>query len=263
MMNTDNLASLKDTLKYQGFGDQVNEQLEKAIRNEEKEIKLTASFSHELPVSIKDDPLTKDRMTYELNFKQGKNGLYYFNSYQAKLESPLFQDRQQMFYLDNGRTYTAKEAYNLLSGRSVYKQLESKEGNRYKAFVQLDFEGERKPNGNYPMKSYHEKFGFNVSEALSKLPVKFSSIEERDKLIKSLEKGNLQKVALADGQVLYAKTVPANKALRFYDEKLQPTQVMGSMQVEQKAKQEPAAVVEMAPSPEQKASGGRKRTVKV
>jgi hypothetical protein len=38
---------------------------------------------------------------------------------------------------------------------------------------------------------------------------------------------------------------------------------MGSMQVEQKAKQEPAAVVEMAQSPEQKASGGRKRTVKV
>jgi hypothetical protein len=79
------------------------------------------------------------------------------------------------------------------------------------------------------MKSYHENFGFNDSEALSKLPVKFSSIVERDKLIKLLEKGNLQKVALADGQVLYAKTVPANKALRFYYEKLQPTQVIGSI----------------------------------
>ncbi len=94
MMNTDNLANLYDTLKYQGVGDKVNEQLEKAIRNEVKEIKLTASFSHELPVSIKDDPLTKDRLTHEFNFKQGKNGLNYFNSYQAKLESPLFQDRR-------------------------------------------------------------------------------------------------------------------------------------------------------------------------
>ena len=56
MMNTDNLSNLKDTLKYQGFGELVNEQLEKAIRNEEKEFKLTASTSHDLPISIKDDP---------------------------------------------------------------------------------------------------------------------------------------------------------------------------------------------------------------
>jgi hypothetical protein len=263
MMNTDNLANLKDTLKYQGFGDLMNEQLEKAIRNEEKEFKLSASISHDLPVSVKDDPLTKDRMTYELNFKQGKNGIYYFNSYQAKLESPIFQDRQQQFYLDNGRTYTAKEAYNLLSGRSVYKQLESKEGNRYKAFVQLDFDGERKPNGNYPVKSYHEKFGFNVSEALSKLPLKFSSIEDRDRLIKSLEKGNLQKVQMADGQMLYAKTVPSNRALKFYDEKLQSTQVMGAMKVEHKAKPESAPAMTMEQAPEEKASGGRKKSVKV
>jgi hypothetical protein len=55
-----------------------------------------------------------------------------------------------MFYLDNGRTHTAKEVYNLLSGRSVYKKLESNEGNRYKAFVQLDFEGSGNPTGTIP-----------------------------------------------------------------------------------------------------------------
>ena len=136
MMNTKNLSDLKDTLKYQGFGEQLNNDLEKAITKGEKTFTLEATHIHDLPISKPDDPLTRDKVTYELSFKQGKNEQYYFNSYLAKLESPLFKDRQQTFYLDMGRTYTAKEAYNLLSGRSVYKSLQNKEGQRYNAFVQ-------------------------------------------------------------------------------------------------------------------------------
>jgi hypothetical protein len=30
-------------------------------------------------------------MTFELNFKQGKNELYYFNSYKARLDAPYLR----------------------------------------------------------------------------------------------------------------------------------------------------------------------------
>ena len=65
-----------------------------------------------------------------------------------------------------------------------------------------------------------------IKKALSKLPLKFSSNEDRNKLIKSLEKGNLQKVQMDDGQTLYAKTSPASKSVRIYDERLQPVRIM-------------------------------------
>jgi hypothetical protein len=263
MMNIKNLNDLKDTLKYQGFGEQLNNDLEKAVTKGEKTFTLEATHIHDLPISKPDDPLTRDKVTYELSFKQGKNEQYYFNSYQAKLESPLFKDRQQTFYLDMGRTYTAKEAYNLLSGRSVYKSLQNKEGQRYNAFVQLDFKGEQKANGNYPLKSYHENYGFRLSETIAELPIKFSSLEERDRLIKSLEKGNLQKVQLTDGQTLFAKTVPASRSLKFYDDKLQPTQVNSLKGPEVAAKAEPAPVIALDTSPEAKASSGKKKGVKL
>lgn len=263
MMNIKNLNDLKETLKFQGFGDQLNNDLEKAVTKGEKTFTLSTVHVHDLPISKPDDPLTKDRVTYELSFKQGKNEQYFFNSYQAKLESPLFKDRQQTFYLDMGRTYTAKEAYNLLSGRSVYKSLQNKEGQRYNAFVQLDFKGEQKANGNYPLKSYHENYGFRLSQTIAELPIKFSSLEERDRLIKSLEKGNLQKVQLSDGQTLFAKTVPATRSLKFYDDKLQPIQVNSIKGPELAAKAESAPVTALDTSPEAKASSGKKKGVKL
>ena len=262
-MNTQNIEDLKDTLKYKGFGEQVNAALEKAIADKDKTFTLKAEFLHDMPLSIAGDPKTQDRMTFELNFKQGKNELYYFNSYKARLDSPLFQSREQTFYLDKGRGYTAKEAYNLLAGRSVYKTLESKEGNRYKAFVQMDFAGERKPNGNYPMKSYHENYGFKVSTALQQHPLRFASLEDRDKVVRSLERGNLQRVQLEDGRELYAKTSPQTKSIRFYDHKLQPAQTTAEPVREQKAKAESAPAAAAEPSVEEKPSASKKKGVRV
>ena len=262
-MNTQNIEDLKDTLKYKGFGEQVNAELEKAIARKDQTFTLKAEMLHDMPLSIAGDPKTQDRITYELNFKQGKNELYYFNSYKARLDSPLFQSREQTFYIDKGKGYTAKEAYNLLAGRSVYKTLETKEGNRYKAFVQMDFAGERKPNGNYPMKSYHENYGFNVSTALQQHPLRFASLEDREKVVRSLERGNLQRVQLEDGRELFAKTSPQTKAIRFYDEKLQPVQTTAAAVQEKKAKTEIAPAVASEPAVEEKPSAGKKKGVRV
>jgi hypothetical protein len=266
-MNTENLEELKKTLKYLGFGELMNEALGKALESGKKEFTLNTRMSYNLPISMPEDPKTMDRVNYDLTFKQGKNGVTYFNSYVAKLESPLFNERQQTFYVDKGRTFTAKESYNLLSGRSVYKALENKEGERYRAFVQLDFKGELKPNGNYPVKSFHDKYGFNLQEKLGQIPLRFSSLEERDRIIKGLERGNLQKMQLQDGRIVYGQTLPADKSLRLYDEKLQSVVAGRERGPEQKsgrgAMPEPKPATPDETSPEIKASGARRKGAKV
>ncbi|NDC79279.1 MAG: hypothetical protein EBZ67_15635 [Chitinophagia bacterium] len=271
-MNTENYEELKKSLKYLGFGELLNEDLGKAMRAGEKQFTLQTRLSFPLPNSVPEDPRTLDRVAYDLSFKQGRNGITYVNSYLAKLESPLFPERQQIFYIDKGRSFTAKESYNLLSGRSVYKSLENREGERYKAFVQLDFRGELKPNGNYPLKSFHEKFGFQVGEAVAKMPIRFDTLEERDRIIRGLERGNLQKMVLQDGRTVFAQTLPVDKSLRLYDEKLQAVTVhagRGQAQApsekgrEARPETAPAAVASPESGVEAKASGGRRKGVKV
>jgi len=267
-MNIENYEELKKSLKYMGFGELMNEALGKAMSEGQKQFTLNTRMSYALPNSQPEDPATLDRVAYDLTFKQGKNGVTYFNSYVAKLESPLFNERQQVFYIDKGRSFTAKESYNLLSGRSVYKHLESREGERYKAFVQLDFRGALKPNGNYPMKSYHEKFGFNVGEAVARLPIRISSLEERDRIVRGLERGNLQRVELQDGRTVFAQTLPVDKSLRLYDEKLQSVSVSNASgrtqsPVERTRDPKPATAAAPVVAPETgeeiKHSGRRKR----
>ena len=263
-MNTENFEELKKTLKYLGFGELMNDALGKALDSGKQQFTLNTRMSYGLPISIPEDPKTMDRVHYDLTFKQGKNGVTYFNNYVAKLESPLLNERQQTFYVDKGRTFTAKESYNLLSGRSVYKALENKEGERYRAFVQLDFKGEQKPNGNYPLKSYHEKFGFNLQEKVSQLPIRFSSLEERDRIIRGLERGNLQKIQLQDGRTAYAQTLPSDKSLRLYDEKLQSVVVGKEKALEQKSERgsgtmAPKPLTPEETSPDIKNSGSRRK----
>lgn len=91
---------------------------------------------------------------------------------------------------------TAKEAYNLLSGRSVNKDLTNKEGQPFNAWLQLDFKEEDK-NENFKVKQYHQGYGYELEAVLNKYPIKeLSNDEEKVKLMKSLEKGNQERVLL-------------------------------------------------------------------
>ncbi|MNL31690.1 hypothetical protein D3C87_1534910 [compost metagenome] len=123
-----------------------------------------------------------------------------------------------------------KEAFNLISGRSVHKELaklvadengrfEAK-GEKYKAWVKLDFT-DKDANGNFKEKQYHQNYGFNLEETLAKHPIKELSVpEERIKLMASLEKGNRQAVTFViDGKEerRYLEAAPQFKSVNQYD----------------------------------------------
>jgi hypothetical protein len=54
----------------------------------------------------------------------------------------------------------AKEAYNLLEGRAVFKELSNKVSEPLKAWIQLDFDNKGK-NNNKEVRQYHEKYGYD------------------------------------------------------------------------------------------------------
>src|SRR5699024_5796680 len=118
-MNDQNVDFLDDSLFYLGFGDELNEQLKANMKEGKPEFKLQFSKEHAVPGIG-----TTDKMQYELNFKKGKDmDMYFFNSYTAQLTGVKSEDREQLFYINKNKGVTSKEAYNLLSGRAVNKDL--------------------------------------------------------------------------------------------------------------------------------------------
>ncbi len=209
-MNTENLKYVKDNLKYHGFGEKLNPELEQSISAGVAGFELRFNES-----------LNGKAFEAVLNFRRGDNSdMYYFNSYTAKLDRGIKENMEQTFYINKGKGITAKEAYNLLDGRSVYKELTNKEGASYQAWLQLDPKGMDK-NGNYLVKQYHDNYGFDLGKSLATLPIKeLETNEERLKLVRSLEKGNLQAVTFSradKGERMFLEANPQYKTLTIYD----------------------------------------------
>jgi len=80
--------------------------------------------------------------------------------------------------LKKGKGVTGKEAFNLLDGRSVHKDLVTKEGQPYKAWMKLDFDKKDK-NNNFEVKQFHENYGFDLKAAVEKFPI--TDLKEVDK----------------------------------------------------------------------------------
>ena len=146
--------------------------------------------------------------------------MYFFNSYTAKLERTDSQSREQTFYINKGKGITAKEAFNLLEGRAVFKELTNKEEQPYHAWLQLDFKNKDK-HGNYIARQYHENYGYDLAKSLSNLPVKELKHEaQRMELSRSLGRGNIQAVTLEkkDRQErIFIEANPQYKTINLYD----------------------------------------------
>lgn len=217
-MNLKNLEFLKEGLKYLGFGDKLNSDLENKINQQPAEFKLhtTGEFKG-----------STDQLAYTLDFKKSEQtDMYFLNRYQATLknEDPE-KEKTQTFYINKNSGITAKESYNLLSGRAVHKELNNKEGEAYKAWLQLDFK-EKDNNDNFKVKQYHQNYGYELEPVLNRYPIKeLTNAEDKTKLIKSLEKGNLHAVTFTEegkDSKVFIEANPQYKSLNLYDSKMQP-----------------------------------------
>lgn len=122
-MDIANLNSLKKSLVYLGFGNSLTPALEAKIKSGSNKFSIgaTAQFDNE---HFLQGNLTKDVVHYELLFSKVEE-IYSINGFKATLEKGNADDRiSNTFFLGKGNDLTAKEAYNLLSGRSILKEVE-------------------------------------------------------------------------------------------------------------------------------------------
>ena len=135
------------------------------------------------------------------------------------------EDKSQTFYVNKGHGVTAKEAFNLLEGRAVYKTLENKEQQKYNVWMQLDFENKDERN-NYKVNTFHDKYNYKLERALDKYNiVELNDPEKKAALMKSMQKGNTQQVtAVIDGKEVkaFVEASPEKRSINIYNEKMKP-----------------------------------------
>ncbi len=209
-MNEQNFEYLKDAIKYMGFGETLRGELEKNLSEGKPEFQLY--FATEF---------NKKPFEARLNFrKSDSTEMYFLNNYHATMEKGNGEKVEQTFYINKGKGVTAKEAFNLLDGRAVHKDLVTKDGQGYKAWIQLDSES-RDRNNNFEVKQYHENYGFDLPAALSRLAISELNDPQKSKdLVQSLQKGNLQSVTIEkEGSVhkMFVEADPKFKSVKLYD----------------------------------------------
>lgn len=210
VMNDNNFAYLKDNIKYTGFGEALYTELEKNIKEQKPEFQLHFTTQ-----------LNNKPFNATLNFRKSDNSdMYFFNSYKASFERSNGEKMEQSFQIKKGKGVTAKEAYNLLQGRAVYKDMVNKENQPYKAWLHLDFDKKDK-YGNYEVLQKHDNYGYDLKEAIGKFPVLELDGGEKEKdLLRSLEKGNAQSVTIevnGKPEKFFLEANPEYKSVNVYD----------------------------------------------
>lgn len=210
-MNEQNYDYLKNQVKYSGFGDALEQELKEKINKGEASFTLNHQATY-----------GKDELNATLHFRKSEQtDMYFFNKYEASLQKPGEADTlNQTFYIGKDNNITLKEAYNLMDGRAVNKDLVNREQEKYNAWVQLDFK-ETDNQGNFKLKQFHENYGYDLEKALEKHPVKeLNNEEDKSRLMDSLKKGNRQSVTfLSEGneQKKFLEASPQFKTLNVYD----------------------------------------------
>jgi hypothetical protein len=210
----DQVKYLKDQLKYLGFGEneKLHKDLEKGIKskNQQFEIKTTS-----------DKTLPGNKVDFTLKFNKTENGGVFLNSYNTKFTNEKAEEISHNFSVNRENTFTAKEAVNLMEGRSVKIEFHNPKSDQQEtAFVQFNFEEPKTEKGNFMFQNFYENYGVDTDKIVEKSNLIFDKPEYRENTIKSLEKGNIVKVKFdLNDKITEGKAVlnPQYRNLSLYD----------------------------------------------
>ena len=210
----DKVKFLKDQLKYLGFGEgeQLHKDLEKGIHSKEQQFEITTTSDKTLPGNKAD---------FTLKFNKTESGGIFLNSYHAKLTNEKNEEISHNFPVNKENSFTAKEAVNLMEGRSVKIEFHNPKSDQQEtAFVQFNFEEPKTEKGNYLFQNFYQKYGVDTDKIVEKSNLIFDKPEYKENTIKSLEKGNIVKVKFQENdQIVEGKAIlnPENRNLKLYD----------------------------------------------
>jgi hypothetical protein len=231
-MNEQNFDYLTNQLKYTGFGEGLGPELREKIQGQMPDFTILhkAQFG-------------EDQAEVALYFKKSElNEMYYFNRYFLQVKRELDSEPViQSFRIGRDNNITLKEAYNLMNGRSVHKELTPRDGEKYHAWLQLNFK-ETDEFGDFKMKQFHQNYGFDLRQTLIKYPIKeLENADSGQSLVRSLERGNRQSVTmLLEGkeQQMFIEASPQFKSLNVYNSHMLRVNLHSQPRLENKPKAE-------------------------
>jgi len=214
MMLTENLEYLKNKLQAAGFSEIPDEALKAQLE------KRPANFQLYYRARVDSHPVVAT--LYFIRSEQSE--LYFFHRFDLSVTLPSSQGiLKQAFQHDRERQLTLREAFNLLQGRAVNKDFVTAEGAPYNAWVQLDFT-RQDSQGNYLVRYYHERYGFNLEEELGKYRFReWQDAAQRARLLSALRAGDRQEVTSLTGDQEETYLIEANphfKSLKIYDQQM-------------------------------------------
>lgn len=183
-MTYQNFQLLLETLKNLGFDENLlSEELNRSIDNE------SSPFMLPIDLKIDEESIIQTRLHFH---KSDDLEVCFLTKYEAilRISGNPGITRGQTFYISKGQGFKLGQAFNLLSGRAVYKTSTSLEGEKYNAWWQLNFE-EVDLHKNYKYKQYRAQYGYDLEKVLDHYPIE--ELLEEDKkaaLIKSMKEGN-------------------------------------------------------------------------
>ena len=204
------LDYLKNQLKYLGFGEsnKLHQDLEKGINSNEKTFKIQTQS---------DRAMQGNEVNFTLNFNKSEKGGVFLNSCNETLKNEIGEEKTHNFGVNH---FTAKEAVNLLEGRSVKTEFKENEP----VFVKLNFAEEKNEYGNFKFQTYNQQaYGVDTAKIVEKSGLIFDKPEHKDNTVKSLEKGNIVKVKFnLDNKITEGNAVlnPQYKTLNLYDKEM-------------------------------------------
>lgn len=210
----DQVQYLKDQLKYLGFGEdsKLHKDLEKGINAKKLQFELKTTSDKTLP---------GNKVDFTLHYNKTEKGGIFLNSYDGNLTNEKGDSLSQNFRVSREDSFTAKEAVNLLEGRSVKIEFDNPKTNeREPAFVKLNFDEEKNQYGNYNFQTFYKNYGVNTADIVEKSNLVFDKPEFKADIIKSLEKGNIVKAKFElEDNVIEGKVSlnPQYKNLNLYD----------------------------------------------
>lgn len=228
-MNENNLEYLKKTLDGLGVGTKLNDVLETAIRREMPKFSLGIT-SMRRPLDAKDVNAPKtDQLTFSFNFNRSKESdMYFLNTYDVTLRpynNPVA--RSQSFDLARDHRITAFQAHKLLSGLSFEKEvfLRSREESEQQGLpsekipmwfrLNLDIND---AYGNHPLRTFRPEYGYDLSEALGKYPIKgLDTPDKMQEAMTALSNGNYVHTTLAIGRKSVPVSIAANPQMKTID----------------------------------------------
>jgi hypothetical protein len=205
MQRDTNLESLKLQLREAGLGSLAGK-LENHLSADQNVARL--------PLVCQLGP--EKRLSLDLHFERDGHHNFQLHRISGNLFEQGVLSRSQHFNLADWPNLKTNQIWSLLEGRALKQHYTNASGQENQRWIELGTQG---------IQSYDPEYAFDVRTALADLP---AITRNREELINYLENGQQVSTHWKQGrayQTIYVQADPANRCIKIFDEKLQPTTV--------------------------------------